>query len=418
MGPSAGGRLAGRVGQSFGGEHVFARVGSPPDGTRGPSSPRLPAVSGSGGAGTGLWAFALWAVLFAAYGLTLALGAAGAGTLSGPEPHHLDVAAAAVRGESLGRPVRGLGFPLLVAPAWALGGTTPVQLFLAAVAAAGFVAGAALARVVVPNPWATRAALLVGLSPPALAHAVGVYPEMTAGSLLAGAALCAARVRERPQVSTALTGAGLLAVLPWLAPQFVLPAVPVAVALVRWTARRGRRVVALGAAEVQLAGLVFYLSLNDRLYGGVTPWSRAGGIEGAIGAELPFGPAARLPRLATVLVGPDAGMVRWAPVLALAGAAAWLLVRSRRARLGRLIPERREAEHVAALCLAVVAAQLVVAALVAPAVAGPWFAGRHLAPALAVSVPLVAWGLQHWPRTGAVLGALTAAASVWVLAGL
>ena len=143
---------------------------------------------------------------------------------------------------------------------------------------------------------------------------------MTAGALLAGAALCAARVRERPQVHTALSGAGLLAVLPWLAPQFVLPGVPVAVALVRWTARRGRRVVALGAAEVTLASLVFYLSLNDRLYGGLTPWSGSGGVEGAIGTDLPFGPLERVPRFAAVLVGPDAGIVRWAPILALAPA--------------------------------------------------------------------------------------------------
>ena len=363
-------------------------------------------------------AVALWAVLFAAYGLTLALGVADAGTLRGTEPHHLEVAAAAARGESLGRPVRGIGFPLIVAPAWAVGGTTAVQLFLAAVAALGFVAGAALGRVVVPEPWPTRAALLVGLSPPALAHAVGVYPEMTAGTLLAGAALCAARVRERPQVHTALSGAGLLAVLPWLAPQFVLPGVPVAVALVRWTARRGRRVVALGAAEVALASLVFYLSLNDRLYGGLTPWSGSGGVEGAIGTDLPFGPLERVPRFATLLVGPDAGIVRWAPILVLAGAAAWLLVRSRRARLGRLVSERREAEHVAALCLAVLAVQLAVAALAAPSITGPWFPGRELAPTLAVAVPLVAWGLRHMPRAGAVLGALTAAASVWVLTGL
>ena len=366
----------------------------------------------------GLRAVALWAVLFAAYGLTLALGAADARSLRGPEPHHLEVAAAAAGGESLDSPVRGIGFPLLLAPASALGGTTGVQLFLAAVAALGFVAGAGLARVVVPDPWAIRAALLVGLSPPALAHAVGVYPEMTAGTLLAGAALCAMRVRERPQVGTALAGAALLALLPWLAPELILPGLPVAVALVRWTARRGRRVVALGAAEVQLASLVFYLSLNDRLYGGLTPWSGAGGVEGAIGAELPFGPLARLPRVATLLVGPDAGIVRWAPILALAAVALWLLVRSRRVRLGRMLPERREAEHAVALCLAVCGAQFAVAVLATPSVTGPWFPGRPLAPALAVAVPLVAWGLRHAPRAGALLGALTAAASVWVLAGL
>ena len=129
---------------------------------------------------------------------------------------------------------------------------------------------------------------------------------------------------------------------------------------------------------------------------------------GAIGAELPFGPLARLPRVATLLVGPDAGIVRWAPILALAAVALWLLVRSRRVRLGRMLPERREAEHAVALCLAVCGAQFAVAVLATPSVTGPWFPGRALAPALAVAVPLVAWGLRHAPRAGAVLGALTA----------
>ena len=50
------------------------------------------------------------------------------------------------------------GFPLLIAPAYALGGATLVELFLAALAALGFVLAAALARRLVPEPWATGAA--------------------------------------------------------------------------------------------------------------------------------------------------------------------------------------------------------------------------------------------------------------------
>jgi hypothetical protein len=374
----------------------------------------LPHVS-RGAAVRGL---ALWALLFAVYAATLALGAAETATPSGPEAGHLEAAAAAVRGDGLGRPAGGLGFPLLLAPASALGGTTPVNLLLAAVAALGFVLAAALARVVVPEPWATRAALLVGLSAPALAHASAVYPEAAAGTLLAGAALCAARVREHPRLGTALLGAGLLAALPWLAPQLVLPGAVVAAALVRWTAKRGRRVVALGVAEVLVGSLVFYVSLHDRLYGGVTPWAGAGGEEAATGAELPLGHLARIPRIAGALVDPDVGVLRWAPILALALLGAWLLARSRRTRVARVVVERREAEHVAALCLAVCGAQLVVAARAAPALDGPWFPARHLAPALPCAVPLVAWGMRHAPRAAAVLAAATAAASVWVLAGL
>ena len=58
---------------------------------------------------------------------------------------------------------------------------------------------------------------------------------------------------------------------------------------------------------------------------------------------------------------------------------------------------------------------MLVAAFLVPAISGDWFAARHLAPALAVAGALVAWGLRHAPRLGAVLGAITLIASAWVL---
>src|SRR2546430_15292600 len=61
---------------------------------------------------------------------------------------------------------QGIGFPLLVAPAYALGGPKLVELWLAALLALAFVLGAALARRLVPEPWAPAATLVVGLPPP------------------------------------------------------------------------------------------------------------------------------------------------------------------------------------------------------------------------------------------------------------
>jgi hypothetical protein len=272
------------------------------------------------------------------------------------------------------------------------------------------VLAAALARRVVPDPWATGAALFAGLSPPALASATAVTPELTGGALLAGAALCALAVRDRPLMRTAFGGAAMLAALPWLDPWLVVPAVPVAVLLARWTARRGRAVVALGTAEVQLASLVFYVSLNDRLYGGFTPLAVADEPLG--GASSPGDFADRAPRLASVLVERDAGLLRWAPVLALAFLGAWLLWRSRRERLGRLLPEQRDTEHAAFLALAVCAAQVAVAAFALPSLSA---FGATLIPALPCAVPLVAWGLRHAPRVGWTLGALTVLGSVWLV---
>ena len=88
----------------------------------------------------------------------------------------------------------GVGFPLLIAPAYAIGGAHGVELLLAAIAALAVALAYALALRVVPDPWALGAALAAGLSPPFLAHSTAVYPAMTAGAVLAGAALLALRI--------------------------------------------------------------------------------------------------------------------------------------------------------------------------------------------------------------------------------
>ena len=225
---------------------------------------------------------------------------------------------------------QGFGFALLISPAYAIGGPQGVELFLAAIAALGFALGALVARRIVPEPWASGAALLVGLSPPALAHATTVYPDLMAGAMLAGAVLAALRVRERPDLLSAVVGATLLALLPWLGPKFLLPAAPVAIALVRWTARRGRRTAALAAAEIMVASLVVYATINDRLYGGLVPSAVAASGDPATGADSPGDYLERIPRLAALWIDRDVGLLRWAPVLALSVFAAWLLWRSRR----------------------------------------------------------------------------------------
>ena len=112
--------------------------------------------------------------------------------------------------------------------------------------------------------------------------------------------------------------------------------------------------------------------------------------------------------LATLLVDADAGLLRWAPLFALAAGGAWLLWHSRRTRVARAVPERRDAEHAAFICLAVCGAQLLVAVFAVPRATT-----AALVPALPCAVPLVAWALQRWPRVGAALGVLTLALIAW-----
>jgi hypothetical protein len=377
---------------------------------------------------------AVWLVCFGAYAATLGTDAVPGTEYAGHEPHYLLAAASIVDDGDLdvtnqyaqsglrpdARPFRGrlhgpegVGLALLVAPAYALGGSKAVELWLAALTALGFVLGALLGRKLVPEPWASTGALLVGLSPPALGYAATVAPELTAGALLAGAALCALSLRERARAAATLGGAALLAALPWLGPEFLLPALPVAIMLVSWTLRARRRVLALLAGEVILASLVFYASLNDALYGGLTPYATAL-HDSPTGAEFPLGYVERVPRLVALWLDRDVGLLRWAPILALAFYAAWLLWRSRREHLARAVPARAEAEVAAGLLLAVCAGALVVAAFAAPALRGPWFPGRHLVCALPCAAALVGWGLRHAPRAGAVLGVLTLLASAWL----
>jgi hypothetical protein len=390
---------------------------------------------------------ALWAVLFAVYAATLPFDAFLESHYAGDEPHYLLTAESIVSDGDVdltdeyaqrdyrafypypldrhGEPTNGqlnephgIGFPLLIAPAYALGGAKAVELFMAALAALAFVLALALARRVVPEPWATRGVALVALSPPALAYAATVYPELVAGGALAGAALLAARVHEHPRRRDGLAAAALLATLPWLGTKYVIPGIPILLALVHWTTRRGRKVLGLLEVELMAGSLVAYATVNDVLYGGLTPYSADVAGQSATDAGFPGGYVDRLPRLVALWLDRDYGLLRWAPVLGLAGYGAVLLWRSRRDRLARALPGRGGAEAVAALALLVCLGQIAVAAFGAPTMYGFWFPGRHVAAALPCGAVLVAWGLQRAPRIGVVVGAITVVASAWLLVAL
>ncbi|HEY4096193.1 MAG TPA: hypothetical protein VGM33_11800, partial [Baekduia sp.] len=183
----------------------------------------------------------------------------------------------------------------------------------------------------------------------------------------------------------------------------------------RWLRRRQRGMSGFIALEVALTSAVVYITVNDRLFGGLTPHDVARG--GATGASTVGDYAGRLPRLATLWGDPDAGLLLWAPFTALAFVALWLLWRSRRDQLAAAVFDQVDVE-VAAGFLALVAGSIVlVAVFLAPSIDGAWYPARQLVPALPVIAALCAWGLRFAPRAGAVLGALTLAASVWALAG-
>ncbi len=390
----------------------------------------------------------LWLVLLVAYATTLGLDATAQDRYSVPEVHRLLTAKSLAEDRSLelsdeyaardwaafadrplvptvpprdGRLVepQGIGFAVLTAPAYALGGPRGVELLCAALLALAFTLSAALARRLVPEPWATRAALVAGLSPPALAGATTVAPAVAGAALLTGALLLALRVRESPRLGTATRAAGLVALLPWAGVRFLAPGLVVLVALARWLHRRQHGITSLVAVEVLLSSAVAIVSVNERLFGGLVPSAAEPGdapggsaaVEGT--AEL----LGRLPAVLGILVDGDAGLLRWAPVLALAGVSLWLLVRSRRDRVVLALPERIDVEVAAWLLAATAGAGAVAAALAAPAIRGPWLVPGDVLVVLPAAGALAAWGLRHAPRVGGALALVTLAGSAWLVLG-
>jgi hypothetical protein len=267
----------------------------------------------------------------------------------------------------------------------------------------------------VPEPWATRGVLAVGLSPPAVVAATTIAPDAVAASALAGAAALALAARERPLARLTAWAGLLLATLPWLAVRFVAPALVVLVGVFRWPRRRQRGLAGLVGVEVALFSAVLFVSINDRLYGGLTPYAVLPEGENPTGAHGLAAHLERWPRLVWLWIGAPQGLLLWAPVCALALVAVWLLVRSRRERLARVLGEQADVEVTAGFLVAVCAAAVLVSAFLSPTIAGPWFGGRQLVVVLPLLGALASWGWRRFPRTGAALAALTLAATVWVL---
>jgi hypothetical protein len=390
-------------------------------------------------------AAALWLLLFAVYAATLGMDAFDGSDYAGDEPHYLLTAKSLVedgspdlRDEYATRDYRdvypydlapdgsltrgrvnephGIGFPLLIAPAYAIAGPKAVELFLAALAALAVALGYLLALRVLPDPWALGGALAVGLSPPLLAYSTAVYPELPAAAALCGAALLALRIADRPSRRVGWGCFALLALLPWLGTKYLIPAAVVAFFGYRSMRRARRPVLALTSVEIVGFSVALFVGLNEGLYGGPTPYAAESPGQSATGADFPLGYVERSYRLVALFLDRDYGLLRWAPVLALAFYGAWLLWRERQSGLARAIPELRREESAGALCAAVVAAQLLTAAFLAPTIFDPSFPGRQLVAALPAAIALVALGLRHARRVGALLALISVAASVWLYA--
>lgn len=123
------------------------------------------------------------------------------------------------------------GLPLVLAPAYALGGFRGAQLAVAAIVALAGVLVHRLVRDALGAAEAAAAWAAFALGPPAAVFAVSLYPESVAVLPVAGLLLAA---RARPRIGTAVAAGLLAGALPWLHAKMAGPALAgLALVLVR-----------------------------------------------------------------------------------------------------------------------------------------------------------------------------------------
>jgi hypothetical protein len=173
-------------------------------------------------------------------------------------------------------------------------------------------------------------------------------------------------------------------------------------------------VLAITALEVVGFSAALYVGVNEGLYGGATPYSAELPGHTAFEVDFPLGYLGRAYRLVALLIDRDYGLLRWAPVFALALFGAVVLWRERRSGIARVIPGLRGEQTAALLCGVAALGQVFAAAFLTTTMFGFWFPARHLVAVLPLVVPLVALGLRRAPRVGALLALIGVAASVWI----
>ncbi|HVF74916.1 MAG TPA: hypothetical protein VM938_07690 [Acidimicrobiales bacterium] len=278
------------------------------------------------------------------------------------------------------------GLPLLLVPAYALGGLRGVQRFLVLLWALAMAAMAVVAlRTKAPQWAAVLAAVAVGAGVPGLVYGSQVYPEATAALLLSLALLLVTDERARPFLFAAV-----LFALAWLGVKYV----PLGTVLAVGYARRhpvDRRAVALLAL-----GAVHFVWWHQHTFGGLTPYSTnivwsGEGDSSILADHVDWG--GRSYRLYGLFLDARFGLFRWLP---LAPLALWGIT-------------RRTAAYLAPLAVCVL-----MGTFVSITIMGWWFPGRMLIAGLPVLVVLIAHGAARLPRTAAVLAAWSLAVAAAV----
>ena len=255
-----------------------------------------------------------------------------------------------------------VGTPLLILPAYAVGGLDGVKRFLALLGGATIGVAVLLAyRATGHLAASVAAATLLGVTAPIFVYSTQIYPEAPSALLVT---LCAwLLLGSRPGRPTAVALALALNGLVWLGIKYGLVGGVIALlALGRLRPPAGRLLIAL-----LIPSAAAYAWFHLTTYGGLTPYAVNRIYAGSSTLELVglhLEVWNRLYRFAGLWIDGEFGLVRWAPILLLTLPAVSLM--GRRPGPGRWI------------FATVFAAQVLVAVFLSVTMRGWWFPGRMM----------------------------------------
>ncbi|HEX9969130.1 MAG TPA: hypothetical protein VGB03_03250, partial [Acidimicrobiales bacterium] len=281
------------------------------------------------------------------------------------------------------------GLPLLVTPAYAVGGLEGVRRFLVVLWALAMALATLAARRFGAPAWAAiLAGVAVGIGTPGVVYGSQVYPEGAAALAVAAGLVLVTEERARPWLF-----AVVLVALAWLGVKYAPFGAVLAVA---YALRHGVHRPALALLAVAAVHFAWW---HLDAFGSLTPYSTNAVWSGEGDATIladHIDWTGRSYRLYGLFLDARFGLFRWLPIAPLA----LLSIRSVRSF-------RRTAtkDPHTSVVWGLVGVAVVMGTFVSITMMGWWFPGRMLIAVLPAFVVLVARGATRLPKTAAVLAA-------------
>ena len=274
------------------------------------------------------------------------------------------------------------GLPMLLLPAYAVGGYVGAVAMLCCLAALTALAVFDLSAAIAGPTAASITWVGVCLTIPFVPHAWLIFPEMAGTLVVAWTALWLWRPVDEVGTFGWLRRGVVLGVLPWLHTKFVVLLVVLATALAIRLLRRPRALVAV-ATPVAVSGLLWMYSFYA-IYGVLDPEAPYGAYAGlfVVIRNIPHG-------LIGLLFDQKFGLLFYSPIYLVAIAGAWLMLR------------RRETMYLAATLIATCVSYAASSSRLYMFWGGAGAPARFLVPTLPCLAPMIAIAVAETRRPAA-----------------